>query len=107
MAYNQANTSLNVATSAFGQANLAFDAANTKLSSSGGTITGNLFVTGNVNTSLAIITNEYIEFSDGSKQYTANAGSGGGSFPFLDMGLITDSVPSSPTAQIVDFGGLS
>ena len=107
LAYNQANTSLNVATSAFGQANLAFDAANTKLSSSGGTITGNLFVTGNVNTSLAIITNEYIEFSDGSKQYTANAGSGGGSFPFLDMGLITDSVPSSPTAQIVDFGGLS
>jgi hypothetical protein len=109
LSYSQANTSLNVANSAFSQANLAFDAANTKLSSSGGTITGDLYVTGNVNTTLAIVTSKYIEFSDGSKQYTANAGSGGGGggFPFVDLGLITDTVPSFPTPQIVDFGGLS
>lgn len=109
LAYSKANVSLNVANSAFDQANLAFYQANTKLSSSGGTITGDLYVTGNVNTALAIVTNKYIEFYDGSKQYTANAGSGGGggSFPFVDLGLITDTVPSFPTPQIVDFGGLS
>ena len=108
LSYSQANTSLNVANSAFSQANLAFDASNTKLSSSGGTINGDLYVTGNVNTTSAIVTSKYIEFYDGSKQYTANAGSGGGGgFPFLDMGLITDTVPSFPTPQIVDFGGLS
>jgi hypothetical protein len=82
----------NVANNAFAQANLAFDTANTKLNSSGGTISGDLTVTGNANVLSALITNQYIQFADGSKQYTANAGAGGGGFGLIDLGLITEAV---------------
>ncbi len=82
-----------VANSAFTQANLAFDKANSSLSSSGGIITGDLEVTGNINVSSALILNEFIQFADGTKQYTANAGAGGGGgFPKIDLGLITEPV---------------
>lgn len=43
-----------IANAALALAQSAFDAANTKLSLSGGTITGNLVVTGNVNSSLFV-----------------------------------------------------
>jgi hypothetical protein len=82
----------NVANNAFAQANLAFDTANTKLNSSGGTISGDLIVSGNANVINALITNKYIQFADGSKQYTANAGAGGGGFGLIDLGLITEAV---------------
>lgn len=84
-----------VANSAFAQANLAYSAANSSLSSSGGIISGDLIVTGNV-TGQAFITNTYIQFADGSKQYVANAGSGsGGGFGLIDLGLITEAVFNS------------
>lgn len=108
-AFHQANLAFNKANSSNTLAQNAYDEANTKLSSSGGTITGDIHVNGNISATLAIVTNQYIQFSDGTKQYTANAGTGGGggSLPFLDLGLITDTVPSFPTPQIVDFGSLS
>lgn len=85
----------NVANNAFNQANLAYSAANSSLSSSGGTISGDLTITGNANVGGAFITNTYIQFADGSKQYVANAGSGGGGFGLIDLGLITEAVFNS------------
>ncbi len=46
--FGQANSAFDRANSAFAQANLAYSAANTKFSSSGGTISGNVVVAGNV-----------------------------------------------------------
>ena len=85
-----------VANNAFAQANLAYDAANSSLSSSGGIISGDLIVTGNV-TGQAFITNTYIQFADGSKQYVANAGSGGGGggFGLIDLGSLLEPVFNS------------
>lgn len=84
-----------VANNAFNQANLAYSAANSSLSSSGGIISGDLIVTGNV-TGQAFITNTYIQFADGSKQYVANAGSGGGGgFGFVDLGSLLEPVFNS------------
>jgi hypothetical protein len=94
-AFSQANLAYGVANSAFAQANLAFDKANSSLSSSGGTISGDLIITGNANVAGAFITNTYIQFADGSKQYVANAGSGGGGFGLIDLGLITEAVFNS------------
>jgi hypothetical protein len=94
-AFSQANLAYGVANSAFAQANLAFNKANSSLSSSGGTISGDLIITGNANVAGAFITNTYIQFADGSKQYVANAGSGGGGFGLIDLGLITESVFNS------------
>lgn len=92
--FNHANSSYIHANSAYNQANTAnvlcqivFDEANTKLSTTGGTITGNLIISG---------TSNYIQFSDGSKQYTAG---GDGSFPIVDMGYITETVSTE-----LDFG---
>jgi hypothetical protein len=97
---NSTTTSLNAANSAFEQANLAFDTANNKLDSSGGTISGDLYITGNANVLNALITNQYLQFADGTKQYTANAAAGGGGgFPKIDLGLITEPVFST---NIVD-----
>lgn len=81
-----------VANSAFAQANAAFDAANSSLSSSGGTISGDLDITGNANVFGALITNQYLQFADGTKQYTANAGSGGGGFGIVDLGSLLEPV---------------
>ena len=51
--------------------------ANLKFNSSTKTLTThNLILTGNANVQNEITTNKYIAFFDGSKQYTANAGSG-------------------------------
>lgn len=47
-AFIQANTARSHANAAFLQANAAYDAANTKLSTSGGTITGDLSIVGNL-----------------------------------------------------------
>lgn len=72
-------TSIVLDTFARNQANAAFTRANNSVNANtGGTITGNIIVAGNV-TSNIFFANTYIQFADGSKQYTANAGSGGGS----------------------------
>jgi len=47
-AYDKANSANIIAQNAYNHANVAFDAANTKFSASGGTIAGNVLVTGNV-----------------------------------------------------------
>jgi hypothetical protein len=47
-AFTKANLAFDRANSAFAQANAAYDTANTKFNSSGGTISGNVIVTGNV-----------------------------------------------------------
>lgn len=47
-AYSHAGNAFNHANNAHNQANAAYSAANTKLNSSGGTISGNLIVTGNL-----------------------------------------------------------
>jgi hypothetical protein len=81
-------------TSAFSQANAAYTRANNSLNANtGGTVTGDItatsFITtgafGNITGANTIYANNFvantgfIQFSDGSRQYTANAGSGGGS----------------------------
>jgi len=80
-------------TSAFSQANAAYTRANNSLNANtGGTVTGDItatsFITtgafGNITGANTIYANNFvantgfIQFSDGSKQYTANAGSAGG-----------------------------
>lgn len=68
--------------------------------------TNKILLTDNV-TSKSVAVTDYIQFRDGSKQYTANSGSGGGGFPFIDLGFITDAIPTYPTAPIFDCGSLS
>jgi len=66
--------------------------------------TNKVLLTDNV-TSESVAVRNYIQFADGSKQYTANAGSGaGGGFPFIDLGFITDGVPAP---SLFDCGNLS
>jgi hypothetical protein len=80
-------------TAAFSQANAAYTRANNSLNANtGGTVTGDItatsFITtgafGNITGANTIYANNFvantgfIQFSDGSKQYTANAGSSGG-----------------------------
>ncbi len=47
-AFTKANLAFDRANSAFAQANAAYDTANTKFNSAGGTISGNVIVTGNI-----------------------------------------------------------
>jgi hypothetical protein len=92
-AFLQANTPSHVANSAASYANSAFARANNSLdANNGGTVTGTItatsFITtgsfGNITGANTIYANNFvantgfIQFADGSKQYTANAGSGGG-----------------------------
>jgi len=87
-------TQNNSITAAFNTANAAFVRANNSLdANNGGTVTGTItatsFITsgsfGNITGANTIYANNfvantgYIQFADGSKQYTANAGSGGSS----------------------------
>ena len=104
LAFTQANTPSHVSNSAasyanaaFIHANAAFTRANKSLdANNGGTVTGtitaNSFITtgsfGNISGANTIYANNFvantgfIQFADGSKQYTANAGSGGGTTDF-------------------------
>jgi hypothetical protein len=92
-AFLQANTPSATANSAASYANAAFTRANNSLdANNGGTVTGTItatsFITtgsfGNIQGANTIYANNFvantgfIQFADGSKQYTANAGSGGG-----------------------------
>ena len=91
-----ANTPSSTANSAFARANNSLDANN------GGTVTGTItatsFITtgsfGNIQGANTVYANNFvantgfIQFSDGSKQYTANAGSGGGGTTDFGFGII-------------------
>jgi len=92
-----ANTPSFIANSAASYANSAFARANNSLdANNGGTVTGTItatsFITtgsfGNILGANTIYANNFvantgfIQFADGSKQFTANAGSGGGSTDF-------------------------
>jgi hypothetical protein len=97
-AFNAANTGSSLTDSfARDTANAAFTRANNSLdANNGGTVTGtitaNSFITtgsfGNISGANTIYANNFvantgfIQFADGSKQYTANAGSGGGTTDF-------------------------
>jgi hypothetical protein len=96
-AFLRANTPSATANSAASYANAAFTRANNSLdANNGGTVTGTItatsFITtgsfGNIQGANTIYANNFvantgfIQFSDGSKQYTANAGSGGGTTDF-------------------------
>tara|TARA_R110000868_G_scaffold47483_2_gene155650 strand:+ start:777 stop:1370 length:594 start_codon:yes stop_codon:yes gene_type:complete len=50
--------------------------------------TGELIVDGTVRSNVFVANTGYIQFSDGSKQYTANAGSGGGGTTDFGFGII-------------------
>lgn len=52
--FSQANAAITLAQAAFDTANAAYSTANTKVSKSGDTMTGNLVVMANVNSSLFI-----------------------------------------------------
>ena len=82
-AYNSQNATGQYANAAFIRANNSLDANN------GGTATGNISILANL-TASNIATQTYIQFGDGTKQYTANAGSGGGGSP-LTVSLTDDS----------------
>jgi hypothetical protein len=92
-----ANTPSAIANSAALYANASFTRANNSLdANNGGTVTGTItatsFITtgsfGNIQGANTIYANNFvantgfIQFADGSKQYTANAGSGGGTTDF-------------------------
>jgi hypothetical protein len=97
LAFTQANTPSHVANSAASYANSAFTRANNSLdANNGGTVTGTItatsFITtgsfGNILGANTIYANNFvantgfIQFSDGTRQFTANAGSGGGTDTF-------------------------
>ena len=108
-AASYANSAFSVANSAGGAAsagsyaNSAFARANNSLdANNGGTVTGTItatsFITtgsfGNIQGANTVYANNFvantgfIQFSDGSKQYTANAGSGGGGTTDFGFGII-------------------
>ena len=101
-AFSTAN-SAGGAASAGSYANSAFARANNSLdANNGGTVTGTItatsFITtgsfGNIQGANTVYANNFvantgfIQFSDGSKQYTANAGSGGGGTTDFGFGII-------------------
>ena len=96
-AFIKANTAGTAANTPSATANAAFTRANNSLdANNGGTVTGTItatsFITsgsfGNIQGANTIYANNFvantgfIQFADGSKQYTANAGSGGGTDTF-------------------------
>ena len=98
-----ANTPSAIANSAALYANAAFTRANNSLdANNGGTVTGTItatsFITtgsfGNIQGANTIYANNFvantgfIQFADGTKQYTANAGSGGGGTTDFGFGII-------------------
>ena len=78
-----ANTPSETANSAASYANSAFTRANNSLdANNGGTVTGTITATSFITTGSFGANTGFIQFADGTKQFTANAGSGGGSTDF-------------------------
>ena len=75
---NSITAAFTAANSAGVYANGAFARANNSLNANtGGTVTANVTISANL-TAANVATQTYIQFGDGTKQFTANAGSGGG-----------------------------
>jgi hypothetical protein len=124
-AFLRANTPSATANSAALYANAAFTRANNSLdANNGGTVTGTItatsFITtgsfGNIQGANTIYANNFvantgfIQFSDGSKQYTANAGSGGGGNSFGQVvanGGTILATTSNDSIQIVGESGIT
>ncbi len=86
-------TQNNSITAAFVRANNSINA------NTGGTITGNVIISANL-TASNIASQSYVQFGDGTKQFTANAGSGGGSSSSITNGTSNVSVASSGNVTV-------
>jgi len=94
-ARGQANTAYGQANAAYGQANAAYGAANTRLSASGGTLSGDLIITGNLTVSgnQTILNTEVLTTEDAEIILLSNtAGT-----PALNAGLIINRGTSTNT----------
>ena len=94
-AFDQANTGTNLAQSAYYQANTgtglaqsAFDRANTKFNTSGGTIAGNVEVTGNLSVSGTLTSVNTQTLQVGSNTFVLNADLPQTSPPTTDASMI-------------------
>jgi hypothetical protein len=124
-AFIKANTAGTAANTPSATANAAFTRANNSLdANNGGTVTGTItatsFITtgsfGNILGANTIYANNFvantgfIQFADGSKQYTANAGSGGGGNSFGQVvanGGTILATTSNDSIQIVGESGIT
>jgi len=108
-AYGQANAAYGQANAAYGQANAAYGAANTRLSASGGTLSGDLIITGNLTVSgnSTTLNTEILTVEDADVVLLSNvAGT-----PALNAGVIVNRGTSTNTflrwAENIDEWGWS
>jgi len=119
-AFTRANTPSATANSAASYANAAFTRANNSLDANNGgivtgTITATSFITtgsfGNIQGANTIYANNFvantgfIQFADGSKQYTANAGSGGGTDTFARNQANAAFIHANAAFDVANTGG--
>ena len=108
-AYAQANAAYGQANSAYGQANSAYGAANTRLSASGGTLSGDLIITGNLTVSgnSTTLNTEILTVEDADVVLLSNVAS----TPALNAGIIVNRGTSTNTfirwAENIDEWGWS
>ena len=108
-AYAQANAAYGQANSAYGQANSAYGAANTRLSASGGTLSGDLIITGNLTVSgnSTTLNAEILTIEDADVVLLSNVAS----TPALNAGIIVNRGTSTNTfirwAENIDEWGWS
>ena len=95
LAYAQANTAYGQANSAYSQANSAYGAANTRLSASGGTVSGDLIITGNLTVSgnSTTLNTEVLTVEDAEVVLLSNVAS----TPALNAGVIVNRGTSTNT----------
>ena len=94
-AYGQANNAYSSANLAYGQANAAYGAANTRLSASGGTLSGDLIITGNLTVSgnSTTLNTEVLTVEDAEVILLSNVAS----TPALNAGIIVNRGTSTNT----------
>ena len=94
-AYDQANTARTQANTAYSQANSAYGAANTRLSASGGTLAGDLIITGNLTVSgnSTTLNAEILTIEDADIVLLSNVAS----TPALNAGIIVNRGTSTNT----------
>jgi hypothetical protein len=94
-AYDQANTARDQANTAYAQANSAYSDANTRLSASGGTLAGDLIITGNLTVSgnSTTLNAEILTIEDADVVLLSNVAS----TPALNAGIIVNRGTSTNT----------